>query len=195
MNTPAIATVEEIISNATAAAETSVNGDAPEKRGPRTNPETAGRLAHLAARAISEPGVASAVLAKELNITSLLCGQLGDRLVKQEGVLLFKLPNGHRTYYPVGTDMEKVAADAQVAEEAAKVAKAEAAAEAAAVKAAKAAEAAVAKAAKAEAEKTAKLAAEMADAQAAALAAAAQEEADALAADADSVDGDEDLVG
>ena len=76
----------------------------PEFRG---SPKTQERLAHIYKRTQEEPGILSATLANELDITSLQCSQLGDRLVNQGLIEVFKLANGARANF-LPKDLAKI---------------------------------------------------------------------------------------
>lgn len=58
--------------------------------------ENQARLDHILARTKEEPGILSATLAQELDITTLQCSQLTDRLVKAGTIEFFKRANGQR---------------------------------------------------------------------------------------------------
>lgn len=74
--------------------------EAPAARGARgAGPENQARLDHILARAKEEPGIESPKVAHELQITTLQCSQLADRLVRAGTLGVFKLANGTRTYY------------------------------------------------------------------------------------------------
>lgn len=90
----------------------------PGKTGRIINAENLARLEHIKARLTEEPGVSSADLAREMKITSLSCSQLGDRLVKKGEVVLRKLMNGQRTYYPAGATEKDFLPDLSTAKKA-----------------------------------------------------------------------------
>lgn len=69
-------------------------------RGRAPSAENQKRLDTIVAMTEKTPGVASRVIADKLNITTLQCSQLADRLVEAETIKMFKLANGQRTYYP-----------------------------------------------------------------------------------------------
>lgn len=67
--------------------------------GRQVSEETQNRMDYIKTRVVEEPGVLSAELARELDMNSLACSQLGDRMVKAGVIDLFKLANGQRSYY------------------------------------------------------------------------------------------------
>lgn len=72
-------------------------------KGPRgPSPENAARLQYIIDRTNQEPGVASPTLAKELEISTLSCSQLTDRLVRKGEIIVKKNDKGVRQNYPVG---------------------------------------------------------------------------------------------
>ena len=71
--------------------------------------DNAERLEYILKRTKEEPGVTSPTLAKELDITTLACSQLTDRLVKKGELSIFKLASGVRTNY-MPKDLAKVEA-------------------------------------------------------------------------------------
>lgn len=73
--------------------------ETPARRGRGPSPENAERLDHILERTKAEPGIESPTLAAELDITTLQCSQLADRLVRNGDIAVFKLANGVRTYY------------------------------------------------------------------------------------------------
>lgn len=73
--------------------------ETPARAGRGPNPENAKRLEHILERTKAEPGITSPALAAELEITTLQCSQLADRLVRDEQIAVFKRANGVRTYY------------------------------------------------------------------------------------------------
>jgi len=75
------------------------------------SPENQARLDYIVQRTESEPGVSSPTIAKELEIGTLPCGQLADRLVRKGDILLHKV-GSLRTYYPKGYDLTKIPAPA-----------------------------------------------------------------------------------
>lgn len=79
---------------------------APPPRGP--SPENAQRLQYIKERTEQEPGVTSPTIAKELEISTLSCSQLADRLVRKGEIQLRKIAGGTRTYYPAGYDMSTI---------------------------------------------------------------------------------------
>lgn len=96
-------------------------------KGPGRQPseETQKRIDHILARVKEEPGILSADLARELDMGSLPCSQLGDRLVKSGQIAMFKLASGQRSYYMPGVLKRKLASlekarDKELAERAAK---------------------------------------------------------------------------
>lgn len=80
----------------------------PVPRGP--SPENQARLDYIVQRAASEPGVTSPTIAKELEIGTLACGQLADRLVRKGEIQLYKV-GSLRTYYPAGYDLSSIPAE------------------------------------------------------------------------------------
>lgn len=74
-------------------AETSKKTPAPAEatgRGRSASEVNQARLDHIMTRTKAEPGVESRVLAGELDITTLQCSQLTDRLVKSGEIEIFK---------------------------------------------------------------------------------------------------------
>ena len=69
-------------------------------RGRAPSAENQKRLDTIVSMTEKTPGVASRVIADKLDITTLQCSQLADRLVEAETIKVFKLANGQRTYYP-----------------------------------------------------------------------------------------------
>ena len=96
-----------------APAETAAPKAPPVPRGP--SPENQARLDYIVQRAASEPGVTSPTIAKELEIGTLTCSQLADRLVRKGDIQLRKTAGGVRTYYPAGFDMSTIPAEAPAA--------------------------------------------------------------------------------
>lgn len=123
---------------------------------PRTpSAENQARLDHILKRTAEEPGVTSPTLARELNISTLQCSQLTDRLVKRGELLIIKIAGGVRTNYLPGEDYEAgliAAAEAKLKADAEAEAKALEKAEAKARKAQEKLEAEAAAAAEAAAE-------------------------------------------
>ena len=79
--------------------KTTPDEETPARRGRGPSPENAERLDHILERTKAEPGIPSPTLAVELDITTLQCSQLADRLVRNGDIAVFKLANGVRTYY------------------------------------------------------------------------------------------------
>lgn len=93
--------------------EATTTAPAAEPKSPRgPSPENQARLDYITQRAANEPGVHSPTIAKELGMTTLACGQLADRLVRKGEILLHKLADGKRTYYPKGYDLSSIPAEA-----------------------------------------------------------------------------------
>lgn len=70
--------------------------------GREASSKTQERLNTILETTKAQPGVTSPEIAKILDISTLTCSQLGDRLVKSGQIVLVKLPSNVRTYYRPG---------------------------------------------------------------------------------------------
>lgn len=83
-----------------AKAEKKTNTPTEDRRGRSVSPENQKRLDFILKAVQQNPGVSSPTIAKELEISTLQCSQLADRLVRKGEIVVKKVEGGIRTYHP-----------------------------------------------------------------------------------------------